>query len=173
MNENNNEIEFRSATPDDIPALKSFLLNHGPNDWNYLPEAGVDQQFALMKSDQALAIIAHRQQKPIGLAISVIGEACPEHIKKYSDHSNMLFIGDVAVDPKEGGQGIGTKLLNQSILRARQLNLQTVYLERHEENLASAGMMRKAGFEIVETFHDPIKRNSGSRNSVVLKIDIN
>ncbi|KZN44401.1 hypothetical protein [Pseudoalteromonas luteoviolacea] len=41
-------------------------------------------------------------------------------------------------------------------------------IERHEENLASAGMMKNAGFTIYETFHDPDKRSSGRQNSVVL-----
>jgi hypothetical protein len=43
-----------------------------------------------------------------------------------------------------------------------------VYIERHEENLASAGMMRKASFKLVGTFYDPQKRTAGSRNTSVL-----
>lgn len=45
-----------------------------------------------------------------------------------------------------------------------------IYIERHEENLASAGMMYKLGFDIVETFYDPEKRDHGSRNTAIMVI---
>ena len=57
-------------------------------------------------------------------------------------------------------------------LTKRKRDLKEVFIERHEENLASAGMMRKAAFSHVETFHDPAKRTSGSRNSSILKVDL-
>jgi len=44
-----------------------------------------------------------------------------------------------------------------------------VYAHRHEENAASARMLEKAGFEIVDTFYDPERRPYGSRNTTVCR----
>ncbi len=45
--------------------------------------------------------------------------------------------------------------------------IEDVYIDRHEENLASAGMMRKAGFVELETYADPARRPNGSGRSTV------
>jgi hypothetical protein len=41
-------------------------------------------------------------------------------------------------------------------------------IDRHEENLASAGMMRKAGFTELRTFVDLQRRDYGSRKTTVM-----
>jgi len=33
-------------------------------------------------------------------------------------------------------------------------------------------MMRKAGFQVIDTFHDPDKRSSGSRKTAILQYNI-
>ena len=69
------------------------------------------------------------------------------------------------------GQGIGSRLLEECKERLRALGAERIYVERHEENRASAGMMRKAGFEIIDTFFDPDRRPTGSRNTVVSRFE--
>ena len=48
--------------------------------------------------------------------------------------------------------------------------LHAVYIDRHEENAASAGMMRKAGFTVIDTFDEPAKRPHGSGRTTVCRI---
>ena len=47
------------------------------------------------------------------------------------------------------------------------MGVDAVFVDRHEENLASAGMMRKAGFTEVETYADPRRRPHGSGRTTV------
>ncbi|GAA0348781.1 hypothetical protein GCM10009092_11450 [Bowmanella denitrificans] len=70
------------------------------------------------------------------------------------------------------GQGIATQLLINCLGQAEKKHARVVLIERHEENLASAGMMKKAGFYIIDRFYDPDKRESGSRCSVIFQKDI-
>jgi len=84
----------------------------------------------------------------------------------------MQFVGDVVVSSLHSGKGIATHLLMECLSEAQNKSANNVLIERHEENLASAGMMRKAGFSIVDTFLDPKKRATGSQNSVVLEFKI-
>ena len=89
-------------------------------------------------------------------------------MSKYQPLHQVAYINDVVVAKELAGQGLGTKLLLECSLIAKESHFDNVYIERHEENLASAGMMKKAGFELVETIHDPAKRFSGSRNTSIL-----
>lgn len=66
------------------------------------------------------------------------------------------------------GKGLGCKLLLEAVSLAGGVGCRAVYIERHEENAASAGMMRNVGFEEVDKFYDPQKRSSGSGNTTVL-----
>ena len=166
------DLTYRLALPAEMPTIRELLWKHGPNQWNHLPEEGVDQEFHHIESGQGFVIVAIRNTGLVGFAISLVGDACPSHIRKHAGSRNTLFIADVVVDPAFSGQGIGTQLLLSSIDEARLRDLKEVFIERHEENLASAGMMRKAAFSHVETFHDPAKRTSGSRNSSILKVDL-
>ena len=79
----------------------------------------------------------------------MFGESCPDTLEKYTDLSPIAYIGDVVVSKEHNGKGIGHKLLNGCMAEAKKRYANAVYIERHEENLASAGMMKKSGFEIV------------------------
>ena len=46
-------------------------------------------------------------------------------------------------------------------------------IDRHEENLASAGMMRKAGFVTLKTYLDLERRDYGSRKTTVMAYGLN
>lgn len=169
---NNSLTDFRIADISQIPELKSFLLEHGPNQWNYLPIPEVDAIFQQMHDDQAICITANQHSDLVGLALSLVGNACPNRILRYHDSSQIIFISEVVVSPENAGQGLGTQLLKRSLDYASAQRVDAVYIERHEENLASAGMMRNVGFELIDTFHDPVKRSSGSCNSCVLRYQL-
>ena len=165
-------IDYDTATPADQAEMKTLLFQHGTNQWNHLPEEFVDHELGLLGTDQAIGIKAIHDGKIVGFALSLLKQESPKQLEKYCDPEKVMFISDVVVNTDYAGNGIGSSLLELSIQQARQKRLPEVYISRHEENLASAGMMRKAGFEVVETYHDPEKRTSGSGKSVVLKIGL-
>lgn len=161
------EIISRKVDDSDLKSMKTLLFSEGPNEWNYLTEESVDQQIALIRTGKALAVLAEADEI-LGFAVLILGDACPEKLNKYQRLDQVAYINDVVVASKLAGQGVGTKLLLECASVAKASHFEDIYIERHEENLASAGMMRKAGFELVETIYDPAKRSCGSRNTSIL-----
>ena len=45
-------VELRNAEAHELEALKNFLTTHGANQWNYLPEDGIDEQFQRLYNPQ-------------------------------------------------------------------------------------------------------------------------
>ncbi len=81
----------------------------------------------------------------------------------------MAYINDVVVKMHYSGKGNWKQVTTQGQSNwLKKHNVKKVYIARHEENLVSAGMMRKASFQMVDTFYDPNKRTTGSRNTSVL-----
>jgi len=165
-------LEYRKAIVEEIDELKKILWKYGPNEWNYLTREGVNEEFALVEQGYAQAIVATEGSEVVGFSVLIEGSLSPQYLSKYCSLNNMLFIGDVVVSSLHSGKGIATQLLKECLAEAQRKNVNTVLIERHEENLASAGMMRKAGFNIIDTFHDPEKRTVGSQNSVILEFEI-
>ena len=162
------KIHTRPLLENDFDVLRSLLLTEAPNQWNYITEDTIHSQFVRLKQGEATAALLEDNQI-VGFSIMLLREACPVAFEKYEERDNMAYIEDVVVSKNYAGRGHGTQLLLESMKQAHRHNIGVVYIERHEENLASAGMMRKAGFEIVETFNNPEKRTSGSRRTVILK----
>jgi L-amino acid N-acyltransferase YncA len=65
------------------------------------------------------------------------------------------------------GQGLGTRLLREALASLSSRGVSSVFIDRHEENLASAGMMRRAGFVEVDTYADFQRRPHGSGRTTV------
>ncbi|VXC73620.1 GNAT family N-acetyltransferase (fragment) [Pseudomonas sp. 8Z] len=51
-------MQLRAAQKADIEAMGDLLLEHGPNTWNYLPEAEVRVDLAAIATDQTRAWLA-------------------------------------------------------------------------------------------------------------------
>jgi ribosomal protein S18 acetylase RimI-like enzyme len=165
-------IKYRQALVKEIEKLKALLWEFGPNEWNHLTPEGVNDEFSLIEQGSALAIVATSEDEIVGFAVLIDGSVSPNYLRKYCYLKNMLFVGDVVVSSFHSGKGIATHLLMECLSEAQNKNADHVLIERHEENLASAGMMSKAGFSIVDTFNDPKKRTTGSKNSVILEFKI-
>ncbi len=161
------KIDTRLLSAIDFQQMRALLLKDGPNDWNYITDESIALQFQLIRDGKAIAVLAE-EHEIAGFAVLIFKDACPSKLNKYSGLSTMAYINDVVVSLKHGGKGIGSSLLQKAVELAQKEQCQTVYIERHEENLASAGMMRKAHFKVIDTFHDPKKRTTGSRNTTVL-----
>lgn len=163
------KIHSRPLYKADFKAMRELLLSDGSNEWNYITDESIDSQFQLINENKALAVLAE-DNEILGFAVLIFKEASPSMLRKYCDISSIAYINDVVVSLSQSGKGIGSQLLLGAIDLARREKCSEVYIERHEENMASAGMMRKTGFEIVETFYDPEKRTAGSRKTSVLSI---
>lgn len=57
-----------------------------------------------------------------------------------------IHIGTFAVDPESRGSGIGTKFLGHILTRAKQEDVQKVFLEVRQSNTGALTLYRKFGF---------------------------
>ncbi|MCX2979890.1 GNAT family N-acetyltransferase [Halieaceae bacterium IMCC14734] len=161
------KVHSRKLNDVDFKDMRALLLEEGPNEWNYLTHESIDHQFSLIKEEKAIAVLAEGD-RIVGFSVLIFRGACSGKVEKYSLLAQTAYINDVVVSARHSGKGLGCDLLLEAVSLASRDGCDSVYIERHEDNVASAGMMRKAGFEIVDTFHDPKKRSSGSRNTVML-----
>lgn len=160
------QLEFRTATSSDSEALTAFIFEHGVNEWNFLPTEGVAEEVADIGRGKAVGIVVEMKEQLVGLAISYPKFVrFPDYLPNGIADSEAGYIGDVVVDNSMVGQGIGTKLLEKSKSALINAGCTFIFIDCHEENLASRGMMQKAGFYEVAVYLDPKRRSSGSRKT--------
>ncbi len=162
-------ILYRLATSSDIPSLIQFIFEHGPNPWNYLPEDGVRRHLEAIATGDTWAILAACKPELIGFVSCNSGDYFPQYEPESVRNRLRGYIAEGVVHKAYIGRGIGTELLEQAKAEFRARGINTIYLDRHEENAASAGMMRKAGFALVDTIDDPQRRTVGSRRTAILR----
>lgn len=161
-------ITYREALRAELARLKTFLFEHGPNPWNHLPVNGVDHEFDLIAQTKASALMAADGDELVGFAIFYHPQTLPKKYRQYSGSESAIYIAEVVVHKSYAGQGIGHTLLSLIIQRAPELGVSMLLIDRHEENLASAGMMRKADFAELHTYLDLDRRDYGSRKTTVM-----
>jgi len=165
-------FNYRNAVSEEFDFLKSFIFKHGPNTWNYLPEDGINKTFALLADNHGEVLVACEGDTIVGLAIFFYPSALPEKFQQYTHSEPAIYIAEVVVHSDYSGRGIGSQLLHKIIAKASDLGARKILLDRHEENAASAGMIRKAGFAEICTFSDLARRHSGSRKTTVLSFEL-
>lgn len=159
-------IKYLKAEASHTPEMQSLLMKHGPNEWNYLPEEGVKAEMEDVASGRAIAVLAEAEEKIIGFAVAYPGLIrFPAIVDSRKDAGACGYIGDVVVHSDFAGKGIGSKLLNEAKSLLREAKVQEIHIDCHEENAASRGMMRKAGFRQLALFDDPDRRFAGSRKT--------
>ena len=87
--------------------------------------------------------------------------------KALHDVLSQDHVSEAVVRRDRVGRGLGTLLLREALVELSKLGADVVFIDRHEENLASAGMMRAAGFVEIETYADPRRRPHGSGRTTV------
>ena len=148
--------------------MRSLLFEHGANQWNYLPEDDVEQELDDVAGGRAIAVVAESADILIGIAASYPAFIrFPDYTSAEMKLDEVGYIGDVVVHREYVGRGIGTKLLEQVMSKLSEINILSVYIDCHEENLASRQMMKKAGFVEVATYVDHERRAVGSRKTWV------
>ena len=166
-------ITYRHALASELKELKSFLFEHGTNPWNHLPIDGVDKEFNLVMTGAASMLVAVDNAQFLGFAIFYHPDSLPSQYLQYTRSQPTLYIAEAVVHKEYTGQGIGHHLLCAIIEQATNFNASLLLIDRHEQNMASAGMMRKAGFELVTIYSDPQRRDYGSCNTAVLCLQLN
>ncbi len=161
---------LRPAQPDDITAIRAFIFEHGVNEWNYLCAEDLDPHLAGLANGQTLGLIALDGTNLVGIATGGITNS----FNRYESAESTIVhasVSEVVVATDRCGMGLGSRILQECAARLHGHGAEHIYAERHEENLASAGMMRKAGFEVLDTFRDPERRPTGSRRTSVCRLD--
>ena len=166
-------IIYRRAIASELKDLKSFLFEHGTNPWIYLPLDGVDKEFDIVSKGAASIIVAVDNARLLGFAIFYHPNSLPSQYLQYTESKPTIYIAEAVVHKDYTGQGIGYHLLRSIIDQAADFNASLLLIDRHEENMASAGMMRKAGFELVTIYNDPKRRHYGSCNTAILCLQLN
>ena len=156
----------RVATAQDIEELQQLLLEHGPNEWNYLPHDEVCSHLSGIATNETYAVVATDEDKIIGMVSYNLGDFYPEYESEVGKTKPRGYVAEAVVHRDYSGKGIGSNLLELAKSMLRQMGVDTIYIKRHEENRGSAGMMRKAGFEIVDVFADSIRTSGSGRTAV-------
>ncbi|MES2530080.1 MAG: GNAT family N-acetyltransferase [Pseudomonadota bacterium] len=163
---------LRAATAADNPALSDLILTHGPNPWNWLPPDDVARHLAEIATgaNGTGGVLAFDQEALIG----AVTFCTTRHFARYQDAADADalhgYICEAVVHRAQAGRGLGARLLAAAIGVLAAQGLRDVYIDRHEENAASAGMMRKAGFVEIDTFAEPARRPHGSGRTTVCRL---
>ncbi|WP_053077213.1 GNAT family N-acetyltransferase [Chromobacterium sp. LK11] len=159
--------QYRLAGARDVDALRALIMEHGPNPWNWLPEDGVEHSLRQVAEGEAWAALFERDGL-LGAAILYrLHDAFPLHRPAGVATEQAGYIMEAVVRRDQAGQGLGSLLLQQACDDLAARGAHWVVADRHEENAASGGMMRKAGFAELASFDDPERRAGGSRRSTV------
>jgi L-amino acid N-acyltransferase YncA len=151
-----------TAGPQHVAALQALILTHGPNPWNWLPPDGVQQHMQDIADGHAHAVLAFEGEELLGAVTFCETQRFSRYQPTGQTNRAQGYICEAVVHGGHSGKGLGSLLLRSAVEQLKTLGMQEVYIDRHEENAASAGMMRKAGFEVVDTFAEPARRPHGS-----------
>lgn len=165
-----NDLEITKAQIFDVPAMYAFIFEHGVNPWNYLSHQYIGAHLAEIESGKTQGLLIRLDGEIAGLttftsSTELARYQAPEHLG--SVHG---YISEAVVHRERAGHGIGTTLLRAAVAELAAQGHKEIYAERHEENKASAGMMRKAGFVEIDVFEDLDRRAAGSRRTSVSRL---
>ena len=161
------DLRIREALASDIDNLCALIFEHGPNPWNHLPPIEVTAHLQQIADGSVSALLTERGGELLGF----VSYELSRHFARYQPPARRdqehAYICEAVTHRAVAGQGLGSRLLKQVIAELVEQGVGDIYIDRHEENAASAGMMRKAGFVEIETYADPERRPNGSRRTTV------
>lgn len=155
-------FEIRQAQARDIDNLCALIFEHGPNPWIHLPQDDVTAHLQAIADGTVQAVLAERAGELLGF----VSYQLSRHFERYQPAARRGqlhgYICEAVTHRAVAGQGLGSDLLKQAVMQLGEQGVSDIYIDRHEENAASAGMMRKAGFIEIVTYADPERRPHGS-----------
>ncbi len=160
-------INMRFATAADCSALQQLILEHGPNDWNYLPAEGVAQTLQQLAAGDVQGLLAEQEGHLLGIMLFAVTDRYPAYRPADVAAHQAGFLIEAVVSRDCAGQGLGSRLLLAVCAALQAQGCGWLCADRHQENSGSAGMMRKAGFAELGSYEDPAHRWSGSRRTAV------
>ena len=160
-------VRLAAASAQDLPALQALIFDHGANIWNYLPEDGIREHLDDIAEGRAHGVLALEREQLIGAVTFGLSTDFDHYLPEQARGTPQGYVSEAVVRRDRTGQGLGTRLLRQALVELGKLGAEVVFIDRHEENLASAGMMRAAGFVEMDTYADPRRRPHGSGRTTV------
>ena len=164
-------IAFVQARETDIPSIEELILEHGPNEWNHLPEAELREYLAAIATGDVRAIYAFSkpQQLTVGVVTYDIGHRYPQYQALGREYEEHGYVSEAVTHKDFKGRSIGPTALEAAIKDLTSSGLQEVYAMRHSDNEPSRRMMEKVGMVLVDEFDDPDIRPTGSRRTAVMR----
>lgn len=163
-------LEIVEAQAPHLPDLLELILTEGPNPWNWLPLDGVQAHVDDIAHGRARALLALDQGQLLGAVTFCLTHDFSRYQSPVEAQREHGYVCEAVVRSDQAGRGLGTQLLKQAVALMAQQGVHTIYIDRHEENAASAGMMRKAGFVEIDTFVEPARRPHGSGRTTVCRV---
>jgi L-amino acid N-acyltransferase YncA len=147
--------------------MDAFIFDHGANVWNWLPVDGIREHLQEVVSGDAQGLLAFDCETLVGMMTY-----CHTHDYAKYQRADLAgtahgYVSEAVVHRDYAGKGLGSRLLKAAVDDLRAQGMREVYISRHEENLASAGMMRKCGFVEIDTYVDERRNNTGSGRTTV------
>ncbi len=156
-----------AARTEHLPALQTLIFDHGANIWNYLPEDGIREHLEDIAQGRAHGVLALQDGHILGAVTFALSTDFDRYLTAPLRGTPQGYVSEAVVRRDQAGQGLGTRLLREALSAMEKMGAQVVFIDRHEENLASAGMMRRAGFVEIETYADPRRHPHGSGRTTV------
>lgn len=164
---------FIAADTSHLPEMQAFIHTHGANVWNWLPVDGIAAHMSDIAENKAQAVLAMESKKIVGMVSFCVTKDYSRYQTPERIDQPHGYICEAVVRADQTGRGLGTQLLEYAVQAMKDRGLREIYIDRHEENAASAGMMRKAGFVELETFSEPARRPHGSGRTTVCRRVVN
>lgn len=163
---------IRQATASDVALMQAFIFKHGENPWNFLPEFEVKAHIADIITKKVQAYLAEVNGECVGFACFYLG--LPKSCQRYEENlaDNIAYLSEIVVHRDYAGQGIGSKLINALKEHLIANNIARLYAERHADNVGSAKVMSKTGFQIIDEYNDEQRRPTGSKKTVVTRLEL-
>jgi ribosomal protein S18 acetylase RimI-like enzyme len=160
---------IRSATPEDATGLIDFIFEHGENPWNHLPVKAVRDHLLEIGAGRIEALMAVSGESLLGF---VSYQPDSQEFLRYQPRQQPAhsYVCEAVVHRDAAGNGIGSALLAAVVETLQAQGVTDIYIDRHQDNLASAGMMIKVGFAEVACYDDPARRPNGTRRTTVCRL---
>jgi ribosomal protein S18 acetylase RimI-like enzyme len=155
------------AGAEHLPAMQALIFDHGANVWNYLPEDGIRAHLDDIAQGRARGVLALQDGGILGAVTFGLSNDFDRYLPLQTRGTPQGYVSEAVVRREQAGKGLGTQLLREALLALTKMGAERVFIDRHEENLASAGMMRRAGFVEIETYADPRRHPHGSGRTTV------
>ena len=157
------------AGAEHLAALTDLIFDHGANVWNYLPEGAIREHLDHVVQGRDHGVLALQDGLLLGAVTFGLSTDFDAYLPEPSRGTPQGYVSEAVVRRERTGQGLGTRLLREALAVLSTMDVDAVFIDRHEENLASAGMMRRAGFVEIETYSYPRRRPHGSGRTTVCR----